>query len=245
MSPKTLTFSDSAVKALYEALRGDGEFFTYEHMLYHGGSQWETLTKPDMENGSFAHSHLKPTNSITWDCFFVPNHFGSGDYSGSAVDRANRASFFEEYGEDVEGVYTVYSGYGYETIAIALRHITPEMIATFDALTDYPLMDDETHSRIEMEMEDEDWDSWIASDFQRAVEKALPDETDDDMGYDESAVDWKALYFVRKEKTNTYWHAESGTGGHVDIDRLVAGITWADVQEHPAKKAQEGGDVQA
>jgi hypothetical protein len=111
------------------------------------------------------------------------------------------------------------------------------MIECFNALADYPLMDEEHHSNLEMEVEMEDFDSWISHDLAKALVKkftADPSLSDEVKEIIESVIEdmedsaFKTLYFTLKERTNTEWYSESPTSGYVDIDRLVKGAVKGD-----------------
>jgi hypothetical protein len=93
-------------------------------------------------------------------------------------------------------------------------------------------MDDDALSTLEMEMEDEDWDSWIRGDLLRGLRKKFPhleDEIERLDSTDGSDGLW-SLYRELCERTNTNWYAESAVSGYVDIDQLVAGALESDIK---------------
>jgi hypothetical protein len=235
------TYEDSALEALCEKLKGTGEIHKYHDMIYHSGvndcQRWETITTPKEKTGTIGYCDLERgghDNHVTWEWMFEPDTMTFSDYSGSSVERANCQTFLEQH-EETEGVYETTGGYGTMGVAITLSAITEEMIEILDALQDYPVIDDEALSALEMKLEDEDWDSWIKDDFRRALKKTLqlPDddpEADEDPSVEEmidAITDEKLYEFYRErcEKTNTNWYAESAVGGYVDIDALVKGVT--------------------
>ena len=108
--------------------------------------------------------------------FFLPYASGS-DYSGSTVEKANCREFLESYGEE-SFVWEAHGGYDTYAVVLGLTGLLECAVDTFDAildiiegLEDYLLIDDEALSNVEMEGADEAWESWVAGDFRRALEK--------------------------------------------------------------------------
>ena len=108
--------------------------------------------------------------------FFLPYASGS-DYSGSTVEKANCREFLESYGEEAF-VWEAHGGFDTYAVVLGLTGLLECADDTFDAilgiiegLENYPLIDDETLSNLETEGADEAWESWVASDFRRALEK--------------------------------------------------------------------------
>ena len=77
-----------------------------------------------------------------------------------------------------------------------------------------------------------DWSSWIRSDLRRALAKRFPEHEDaiDALAEENPDEKFQVLYSTLKERTNSYWYAESAIGGHVDIDRLAAGAVASDFE---------------
>lgn len=101
---------------------------------------------------------------------------GSGDYAGSAVEAANRQELLELYPETfVVG----YASFGYETLLLpesaTFDDDETDMLDVIASLSDYPLVNDETHGRIVHEWAQEAWDSWLESDVSRELDKSLTD----------------------------------------------------------------------
>jgi hypothetical protein len=103
----------------------------------------------------------------------MPDHMSGSDYSGNAVEVSNKKAFMEEYQNDESMVIDVYGGHGTYAVAIRLDSITFDILDTLAGLEDYPLMDEETHSEVEYEAENEAWDNWVRSDFNRDLVKQL------------------------------------------------------------------------
>lgn len=142
-----------------------------------------------------------------------------GDYDNScAVERSNVRVFMEEFGQDPY-VMRKRGDYSSEIIYIDIMCDNEEIISTLCALADYPAMDDQDVSAMEMEMEEEDWSSWMKRDFKKRIEKKFG-------VWDSDPDDGKLfeLYRELKEQTNTYYEVQSGGSGWCDLDRLLEAI---------------------
>lgn len=236
------TYQDSALKTLCEKLRHEGEILRYQDMVYHSGvdadHRWETITKPKTDCGTISYGDLdrhRESSEVTWDWMFCPSYMTYSDYSGSTCERSNCAEFLHQFGE-TPGVYEMTGGYGTTGVAILLSAITDEMMEIFDALQNYPVVDEDALSKLEMEIEEEDWASWISSDFKRAMKKVLLPQADADK---EEAledhidalpdVQLYTLYLARCEETNIYWEIQDAISGYVNVDTLVKGMTIHDL----------------
>ena len=158
--------------------------------------------------------------------FFLPYASGS-DYSGSTVEKANCREFLESYGE--EGfVWEAHGGHNTYAVVLGLTGLLECPDDTFDSilgivegLEDYPLIDDEALSTLEMEGADEAWESWVASDFRRALEKKF-DGVDFEWPPDS---DLRPFFEKRAEKANEYWFNEGyGPDMYIRLDKIVEGI---------------------
>lgn len=114
--------------------------------------------------------------------------------------------------------------YGSETIY--LLEGNEDCDETLAALENYCLLDEQVHSEVEMEWEDEAWKSWLRSD----LIGTLSDEPDDDEPEDyptlrewadgqEDGVLWEAC-LAATEKCNEYPTPEYD-GVHVDVDEIA------------------------
>jgi hypothetical protein len=109
--------------------------------------------------------------------------------------------------------------FGSETVW--LRKDWEQTAEILEALESYPSLDDDKVSQIELDWENEAWESWLKYDLIRA---AFPwGEAADDLLRDlvEEAPDGQLFEAYRDacEETNTYPEAEY-SGVHVDVDRI-------------------------
>lgn len=179
--------------------------------------------------------------------FFCLPYASFGDYDNSSgVERSNARIFNElPYVTQRTGDYGSVSTGIDET---DLEHITFEQLTELqeqcDGLSNYPCLDEEDVSRVEMELQQEAWDSWCRADFKQELLKQLlyrlhyglhilaldvytselPDqlETRVDELPDE-IID--TLFHEACEDTNTYWQIESGGNAYIDLKRVVAGVS--------------------
>jgi hypothetical protein len=177
----------------------------------------------------------KPTD------FYVPRLLSGGDYSNSCAVEASNCRLFLEENEEKYGVHRMYGDYGSYAVAIRLECITYQMLDTFRALEDYPCIDDEDSSMLEMEWQDSNWESWVFSDYKRELVKAfnaahgfdkLSDEADTfDNGLDDvSSEDLRQLFEETMERINVYWECEAHESMHVDYERIAENTDMDEVQ---------------
>lgn len=96
-----------------------------------------------------------------------------GDYGGDIVHRANYEVLLERYPDTFITIGNDHDGNG-----LALRFDSPawnDVMTDLAGLDDYPLLDDEAMSDIEMRLLDEAVGDWLTMDIQRAVNERVPD----------------------------------------------------------------------
>lgn len=141
---------------------GPGEFY----------SHWEPT--PRAAGGESAHlSDLESCEATDADYLEIP-YTTWGDYVGGTVDRSNYRVLLEDFRNlvvDVSGDFYSHSlvcalaDWSADTDeAAALREIVRR-------LEDYPLVNEEDHSLLELEIAAEDWGTWLASDVGTMLEE--------------------------------------------------------------------------
>lgn len=146
-----------------------------------------------------------------------------GDYHGSTLQRAN----FEALVEDFPDTFVVVtSGYGGHALALPLGVEIPEHL--FDALVgianEYPLYDDESHSMLEMRLQDEAWESDGAADFRRELEEWADAEHGHLFVPDD--LDLHELFMEACESANFYPHCEDAVSAYLFNDLVVSEAGW-------------------
>ena len=103
--------------------------------------------------GDFEKYEGSITEDLRKNLFVLPALMQGSDYSGGSIQRSNKRSFLKKY-EKTEGVYEVYGGYNTYGVAIRLDiYESKEIKDVFDALENYPLIDDEDHTQLKDEWE--------------------------------------------------------------------------------------------
>ena len=110
-------------------------------------------------------------------------------------------------------------GYGSNTIWLLECEETEDIIA---CLADYPLLDDDLHSQVEMEWEAEAWDSWTRAELY----DGLPEELQDKVDNVEDDTKLFEAYRQAMEDTNTYPVPEHD-GVYIDTKRIQDAYTEA------------------
>ena len=148
-----------------------------------------------------------------------------GGYSPSAVYRSNARVFRDEFSSELEKA----DGDGPD-VALDVRYVTEEMIETLEALESYPLISEDDHSQLELEDQQEAWESWAASDWRRVVCKpivaVLPEDAAQDGDDILSAMpdaDSKLaeLFHNCCEWGNHYWEEDGDAGQWIDLEKVA------------------------
>ena len=111
------------------------------------------------------------------------------------------------------------------------------------ALADYPVLDDELHSRLELEERDATWSACYARDVERALAKSLRADNPDWPEAEDALenVNWDDLRDLVErvmDRENLYWtHDDSGAG--IDVERVVRAIGWDELESLPGFKTPD------
>jgi hypothetical protein len=157
----------------------------------------------------------------------------SGCYSAPSIYQSNNRVFTAEYSKELE--------YGADGdgpgLSLDIRYVTAEMIETLHGLEQYPLIDEDDHSNLEMELQEEEWESWAAREWRDKVvaaldayapENAEPYWAEEHMDKIEDDK-LRELFHACADVSNTYWYEESGSGYFIDMDRVASAIDRADL----------------
>lgn len=159
-----------------------------------------------------------------------------GGYSPSAVYRSNARVFRDEFRRELENGA---DGDGPD-IALDVRFVTDDMLETLEALEDYPLISEDDHSELELELQEEAWEQWAESDWRRLVCKALDDALPEDASRDADEIldslpdaddKLRELFHACAESSNTYWQEESDGEQWIDLERVAAALDLADLRD--------------
>lgn len=111
--------------------------------------------------GDFHEYTGEVTEALKKSLFLMPTLMSGSDYNGGSVNLSNKRSFLKLY-EEVEGVYEVEGGYNTYGVVIRLDvyESNADIKKTLDSLDNYPLVDEEDHSALES-----DWDNEYMTDI--------------------------------------------------------------------------------
>lgn len=216
-------------------------------------------------------------DSMAADPWFIPQYCGGSDYSGSLVEVSNYRVLCELCAaagfEDGKDYITYTGGYGTFDIAIRLESIlqalkddspvddkphtvvptrastAQDILDTIKGLRDYPLADEGLNSELEIESQNEAWDSWARSDFKRALADYIAAATGNDIlreyleteredaFTDEQASQW---FYQLADLANEYWVNECGSDSYINVDRVVKrGLGRDNFQHWPEGKVRQ------
>lgn len=149
-----------------------------------------------------------------------------GEYiTCGSVERSNFNVLVDEYREHV-----IDAEWFHDTHAIYLRldrEIPAEMFDRLLGLADYPLLDDQEMSDVEMKLEEEDWEGYGRQDLRLAIERALDalevPGLDDPTEFYLSDSELDTLASVARGSGDLEWECETATNGYYrGLDELAA-----------------------
>lgn len=164
---------------------------------------------------------------------FVADHLNDecswpGGYSAPSIYRSNARVFRDQFSKELEAG----ADGDADGVALDVRFVSDEMLETIESLENYCVLDEDDHSALELELQQEAWDLWAASDWRqlvcKAIDAVLPEDatTDGDeilaaMPDEDSKL--AELFHNCCEWTNTYWF-EDGTDQWIDLDRVAQAL---------------------
>ena len=104
------------------------------------------------------------------------------------------------------------------------------MIEDFDALEDYPVLDDDDHSEVMCEAENYAWESYTRRDFHKALAEKFSEHDLTDLNNDQLDI----LFYELCDRTNTCWEHETGNSAFIRLERVVEGATEQDITSKEA-----------
>ena len=202
---------------------------TWAYDKIEGGAEYslDNLHRNRDENGEL--------NADSW--IDVP-YCGGSDYSGSSVEASNYKVMKDEYGNHADVAF-YYGGHG--TYGVIYRENTKDedLLDIIKGLNDYPLISEDVNSEVEIEWENEAWESWARHDFIDELKKKFTNDLDVEDQADliakiedkmENISDdriWE-IFQAAREEANQYWESEN-SGMYIDIKKVAAKVTAEDL----------------
>lgn len=176
-------------------------------------------TEHSYSYGDFHEYFGEMTQDLKKSLFIIPDLLSGSDYKGDSVTKSNHRSFLHLF-EKVEGVYDLHGGFN--TYAVAIRadvaESNLEIKDVLDGLEDYPLINEEDHSDLEIEWQGEAM-PYILDDLIHVIdlEEYIPDiktilEDRETLEY----IVWEGINIL-----NLYWESEQTSVFLNDSEKLV------------------------
>lgn len=162
-----------------------------------------------------------------------------GDYTGDSCNRSNYRSLIREYPDTF---VEVKGGHDSHYLALPLDAEIPTGLVQeiVSLIEQYPIYDEDDHSQLEMEIQEECWNSFGCDEFRREIEKQIeklrPDLDSDDLFalFDNEESGWTA----GDELDRMWWeHVNNGTGEELGVEGATS--AWFEFGDLPAEIAQK------
>ena len=161
-----------------------------------------------------------------------------GGYDAPSVIRSNARVFREDFAKELERADGDADG-----LALDVRYISAEMLETLAALESYPLISEDDHSTLELELQQEAWESWAAAEWRKELERKLqqyaPEDADAYWGEEmlEPVPDDKLqeLFSACADLAGIYWEEQccgsTSEGYWLDVSEVAKGVDLADLRD--------------
>lgn len=186
--------------------------------------------EPLCHGDSVAYQYARVSQDWSAECDLVELPVSYSDYGGSDLDAANVRALVETFGEST--FVHLYGGHDSTGLALPYGRSLPDdeenerltfLVETIEALADYPLISDETHSRYVAELAAECWDQWVRSDTVHELCEYAPTDDASDAVH---ACDEDAFVSAYYGCESNEWTCETATSvvnlRHDDAVRHVA-----------------------
>jgi hypothetical protein len=126
-------------------------------------------------------------------------------------------------------------------LALDVRYISAEMLETLAALESYPLISEDDHSALELELQQEAWESWAAADWRKELERKLqqyaPDDANaywgEEMLEPVSDAKLQELFSACADLAGIYWEEQccgmTSEGYWLDVSKVAEGVDVVDL----------------
>lgn len=165
--------------------------------------------------------YMYPLKNQEGATHYTHEYFVYGDYVGSSVERANVEYLLDNTAlVDRLGIEERHESHSTTVLMFPIDSLNdPELNEIFEKLDDYPCLSDDELSRVEIDMQGGDWESFGRRYFIRYLKNTYPGFTD--RIDDASAEDMDGLFSEIEQNSNYgIWSPESGTSGYFDFESM-------------------------
>lgn len=158
-----------------------------------------------------------------------------GGYDAPSIYRSNNRVFSDEFRKELSLADGDFDG-----LSLDVRFLTLEMIEQIETLEDYPLLSEDDHSELELELQEEAWELWVASDWRRIIEAKLNENLEGSSLEDcadeilDKVEDLNCrlygLFEACREMSNNYWEEELGSQW-INLDSVASCLDLADLRD--------------
>lgn len=165
-----------------------------------------------------------------------------GGYDAHSIIRSNARVYRDRYSKELERSDVDGPGPG---LSLDVRFLSEEMIEDIVSLENYPLLDEDDHSELQLELQDEQWVNDGRQEWRRKVVAFLAEHAPDSCDDPEEWADCKIppdddprmfeLFMSCCESENQDW--EEGSHGHfshgfyINMDRVAQGLDLNDIRD--------------
>ena len=152
------------------------------------GEGWQYYHAPESAENIVSMGDFKPCKEKS--AFFEFPFTAWGDYCGSTVEHANYNEMMESF-KDNPALYDIRGGYNSHSIVCHVDILQDEdILDILEGLQDYPLINDESHSNLEFDLQRESWDAWIKSDLKHKLDELEIEYPNDDDKLEQMFWQW-------------------------------------------------------
>ena len=161
-----------------------------------------------------------------------------GGYDAQACLASNQRVWEEQYGS--HAAHTDCDGMPALDPRFIGDDTGEEMVESLESLEDYPVLDEDDMSALELERQAEAWESWAAADWRKEVEKQLqalaPEQAD--QYWAEECLDQveglasklEELFYACADQANEYWQEESDGSWWIRCESIAESIDLEDLK---------------
>jgi hypothetical protein len=197
-----------------------GEFDRYSLALLSSLGSTATQLSPEEAIALICERRLWQSVSLLW----LSDHCLSGDYYGAPHTASNARVLLQEFSSPE--LRECIGGYGARSVAIDPRYLSEELLESLQSLENYPVLNEDDCSALELELQQEAWESWAQRDFSRALEKRLSSVLDNEDLAEETMESLSpgslyALFYALADKGSIYWESQSSPDQWIDCERVA------------------------